>query len=280
METAETGGAILEHPEVETESSYKLDQGLTVTSRFFTTPGGYPKLVAARILVGHVAPSKGQPRQIADKLLLKARYNFGSEKTHIIKYNHDFLTKDIVKAIYHFQKQRAQQYLSRNKVQIVRDYLRHSERLCHHSGTLPDTPEVIEKEEPWVELQEEDLFHKKHKNSSPSPKAQKPRLKEVKLSAIATYKPPTVHDLIAEKQKLQEQNEDTIVHLLIENSPGLKTVSRIASLPTTKNATQPNMQSSHTAHINITERNLRPMPLSDEATDYEDQHKITDVSDA
>ncbi|KAA8613488.1 hypothetical protein PtrV1_12396 [Pyrenophora tritici-repentis] len=46
METAETGGAILEHPEVETESSYKLDQGLTVTSRFFTTPGGYPKLVA------------------------------------------------------------------------------------------------------------------------------------------------------------------------------------------------------------------------------------------
>ncbi|EDU49341.1 predicted protein [Pyrenophora tritici-repentis Pt-1C-BFP] len=185
METAETGGAILEHPEVETESSYKLDQGLTVTSRFFTTPGGYPKLVA-----------------------------------------------------------------------------------------------VIEKEEPWVELQEEDLFHKKHKNSSPSPKAQKPRLKEVKLSAIATYKPPTVHDLIAEKQKLQEQNEDTIVHLLIENSPGLKTVSRIASLPTTKNATQPNMQSSHTAHINITERNLRPMPLSDEATDYEDQHKITDVSDA
>jgi len=34
------------------------------------------------------------------------------------------------------------------------------------------------------------------------------------------------------------------------------------------------------AEINLTERNLRPTPLSDETAEYEDHHTITDVSDA
>ncbi|KAK1917222.1 hypothetical protein CFE70_009329 [Pyrenophora teres f. teres 0-1] len=62
--------------------------------------------MSACFLFDNVAPSKEQLCQFSDKLLIEAHYNVGSDKAHIMKYNHDFFAKDVFNAVYRFQNQR------------------------------------------------------------------------------------------------------------------------------------------------------------------------------
>ena len=125
-------------------------------------------------------------RQFDDELLLSARYNVGSTKTHIAKYLVDFVAKDVVKAAYRFQKQRDQQYFTKNKTNMIRDHLRYAKgyditlkmvnsilsqvQRAVFVGTLPHSAKAIEEEDSGVEQKDKELFRKNHKDNGPSSK--------------------------------------------------------------------------------------------------------------
>ncbi|KAF1837525.1 hypothetical protein BDW02DRAFT_645357 [Decorospora gaudefroyi] len=238
-------------------------------------------------------------RLFADTMLSEKRYNLGMAKTHMLKYGDQFNSKHVVREALLFQRQRKVNYLTQNKAKFIRDHLRYHNNVIvskrtlleilfrgqrvASAGSLPYTKTDIEDDEVRVEQQDKLILARKPEKGKEKwlSKEEKRAIKEeALLKARKAFKPLSAHS--ADACQEFKQNTDTKVHLVIAHHPQTKTVAHLIITANYIHESQPGVQPSHEAQINLTDRNLRPRPLVTvpglPEEEYEPHYTITDVT--